>query len=278
MNFWGFVFLAGLVVGGYFWIGAAALAAFFTVGSWPFLGVLALALALIWFAEANEEGGWAVVPFVVFCLFVHFVSQFNLLDWSRENLTYLAWRAGEYLAAGFGYALFRWLLHLNRKTKELDVLAAQFREDNPFDGPMEAADDGIRFKFAEFIKRRYQPDIKARHGYDPSQEGVVPLFGNNKYTFFRWFWWWPFSLVGWAVNDFIREVWDIIKQGLEGAANRLSALVFGNRANFVITNAQATANQREREEAARRGAAGTRRTQRQGGHLVADEGEVPEVS
>lgn len=281
MKFVQYVFLLGLVVGGYFWVGAVTLAAFFAIGSWPFLGILALAVALTWFAEANEEGVWAAVPFAAFCLFVHFVSQFNLWEYSKENLGYLASRGGIYLAAGFVYAIFRWLLHLNRKTRELDVLVAQFRAVIPFDGTLENAGEDIRFRFAEFLKGKYSPDLKGntRYDYEPGVEGVVPQFGHNRFTFFRWFWWWPFSLIGWAVNDLIREIWNVIKQGLEGVANRLSALVFGARANYVLTDAQTRANQRRREEEARRGTGTTARPGRQT-RLVGEVGdeEAPEVS
>jgi hypothetical protein len=238
MGFVSFVVLLGLVIGGYFWIGAATLAAVFAVGSLAFWILLAVAVGVAWYLEESQEDGvLAVFPFVAFCLVIHFISHFNLVAWGKENVQSLCIRVAAYLAIGFVYPLFRWLLHLRKKAGEIDALVRTFRTESRFEGLLEEAPDEVKLKFSEFIRKKYQPNLPgvSAGGYDPVTDGVVPEFGPNKFVMFRWFWWWPFSLLGWFLNDLIRDAWNVIKRGLQHLAEGLSGLVFGRRAEYVLS-------------------------------------------
>jgi len=255
----GWVLAVAVVLGLLWWIGfsvigatiggmLAALAVFFAVGSWPFWFVVVLTLGAIWYLEeSGEDGALAVIPFIAFCLFVHFISRFDLLAWGRENLGWLVWRAAAYLLIGFAYAfVIRWFIHLDRKRKEIDGLEVEFRRQHAFSGPLDQAPAETKFAFTEFIQGRYNADIARNRNYEVAEEGVKPKFSRNTYTLLRWFWWWPFSILGFLLNDLLREAWVRLKRLGQRIADGLSGLVFGRRAGYVLAAAEVAEFKRRR--------------------------------
>jgi hypothetical protein len=238
--------LAGLGYG--LWIGGgfllALLGTFFAFGSPPFWVVLAIAVLAVWIlVEAKENGALAIIPFVLFCVFTQFIAKFDLVGWVLENTGYVTSRAFWYLALGLFYALTRWVLHVRRKADELDNLAVRFRKEHPFDGSLVAASQDIRYAFSEYVEERYNPNIGAARSihYDVGRDGVIPSFGSNKYTVLRWFWWWPVSLVGWMLNDFIREIFSAFKRVLQWCTDGVSKIIFGDRSQYVLSDAESDA-------------------------------------
>ncbi len=258
----------GLWVGGGFVL--ALLGTFFAFGSPPFWVVLAIVVLAIWIlVEGKEDGALALIPFALFCVFTQFIAKFDLIGWVQANTGYVANRAFWYLALGLFYALGRWVLHVRRKAEELDRLAVRFRKDHPFEGSLETASQDIRYAFSEYVDERYNPNIGAAashrySGYDVQKNGVIPSFSANKYTVLRWFWWWPVSLVGWMLNDFIREIFSAFKRMLQWFTDGVSKLIFGQRSKYVLSDAESDAflKARRQEESGRREEEG--RTSRRG--------------
>lgn len=250
----GWVVALFIALGVIYWIiGAAAVAVFFAVGAPAFWLVFAIAVVGAWYlVSAEEDGALAVLPIAAFLAFTHFIARFNLVEWVRLNIQLILQNMAWYLLAAFCYSMFRFLLHLRTKAREIDNLEKAFRREYPFEGSLALADDGVRFRFGEVLHSSYHPYIKPGRSFDPSSDGVVPTFDRNKYTIFRWFWWWPLSLLGWIFNDLIRTIWDVIKQGLRGVIDWMSSAVFGDRAKYTLTGAQYTEMWRRRQEEASR--------------------------
>src|SRR3989344_3931382 len=101
------VAILGAVCYGLWYIGLAAILAFFALGSIPFWIVLVIALIVAWALISNERGDWAIVPIAVFALFVHFIASFDLVDWVKTSWQSVLFYTGVYLVCAVGYAFFR---------------------------------------------------------------------------------------------------------------------------------------------------------------------------
>ena len=257
----GFIVIVLIIGGGIYglWVGGAfilaLLGAFFAFGSLPFWVMVGIAALAIWIlVEAREDGASAVIPFILFCVFTHFIAGFNLVHWVRDNTGYLTSRAFWYLTLGFVYALSRWILHVRRKASELDKHEKQYRHKFPFEGSLDTAPESVRYDFGEYLQGKYFPNI-AKEGYgnhhDVRKDGVIPSFNSNKYTVLRWFWWWPFSLLGWMLNDFLRELFDAFKRVLRWFTDGISQIIFGRRNQYVLSQAAADEFEKKTREAKR---------------------------
>jgi hypothetical protein len=234
----------GLVAAAFAWL-AAALA----VGTVGFYGLLAVCIVAMWWIEATSwEGGdshpaaLALIPFVIWCLIVHFISDLNLVAWVRENWPAAATKVGWYLLVGFLFFVIRWVVHVVQKRDQLDLLEARFRKENNVTVPLNEAPDDVRFRFTEFLRESdYNPDVDETstfESYYPASHGVWPTVRRNWRIILCWIFWWPFEIPRYFFGKLWRDIIRGLREFLANMADWCSKRYFGNRSGYVLDQAK----------------------------------------
>jgi hypothetical protein len=166
-------------------------------------------------------------------LFVQFVSKFSITGWVADNWQNALWWTATYLAIGIIYTIFRWQLHLWRTSRILRKLESAFRKEKKATGALTPLQ---KKRFGEYLAQNsYHVDIEGHRYYSRSGDSIVPTFENNKYVIGRRLWFWPWSMLGWALNDLIRELNELIWKGLRGLMDQMARSTFGEQAGLALS-------------------------------------------
>lgn len=229
----------------------ATLAAFFLVGEMGFWLLLGGSFCCVWYSVSRSRGLGALALVVGTGLIVQFVSKLDIAAWAAANWRYaLAWSAA-YVLIGGVYALFRWQLFCSRKSRELGELESTFRKREGVSGAFSLIQK--RDFYAFLSKSRYRTDIEDGQHFDKDvllDYGVVPTAARNKYAIGRFVWWWPVSALGWFLDDFIRELYELVSRGLSGLMDYMARRVFGDQAALSMTRDELREAEREAEREA----------------------------
>jgi len=208
---------------------------------------------------SNRRGIGALATFAATVAFVQLVSRLDIYHFVLQNTRQvLAWLAC-YFVVGFVHLFARWVVHGYNMVGELDGHKAAFFKHKSLTPDAEFT-DALKREFAKYLKGvSYNPNLDPYRSYSVEKDGLKTTYDLSKDTVGRWIGWWPWCIFGF-LDDYITRFGRIIKENLRGILDYISAKIFGNRGDFVLSPAQnAAAEEVERERAEQEREAAERR-------------------
>jgi hypothetical protein len=164
----------------------------------------------------NEKGFWATVAFLGSLAGLNFLYKLPILDTIKIHPLYTASLVAAYFAIGIGWSFFKWTLFLRKGVIKYNLFKAKFLADNK----SETLTPELAAKLADKIDG---------DSYEARLAGVstkTPQFGDHAGTLTRWATYWPFSMVGFCLNDIVRKAWYHIINGLQDAYQAVAKSMF----------------------------------------------------
>jgi hypothetical protein len=169
----------------------------------------------------NEEGIWATIVAVGSIVGLNALWKLHLLDTIKANPLHTALLVLSYFVIGICWSLFKWYLFLHKETNKYEDAKAEFLQH-----------ENATALTGELAARLF--DKLTEHNKYQSEDSkdkinaAAPLFRNHKGTLTRWATYWPFSMVGFALNDVVRKSWKYIVELFQNVYQRISNHMFRN--------------------------------------------------
>jgi hypothetical protein len=200
----------------------AALLAVGSIGFWLFsIVVLVVITALV----ENDEGVWATLVAIGTVAALQFLAKVPLLAFVKIHPLGTALAALGYFAAGASWSVFKWYVFLHKSNGKYEEAKAEFvgseaktrgvpATNLPWTGELAAK---LLDKLEEYNKYKSETE---------KINSVPPQARNHKSTLTRWATYWPFSMIGFALNDVVRRAWRYVIDLLQSTYQRISNHVF----------------------------------------------------
>jgi hypothetical protein len=192
-------FLAGLFAGGIF--------------LWSFLVAITILLCVL---VEKDEGVWATVVFIGTVLSLNFLSKVPILDYIKTNPLRTVELIAAYFAIGVAWTLIKWYFFVHRQVVKYNEFKRQFLKENN----AAALTPELAAKLADQLSSRGS----YRNGLGISATAPDPA--DHKGDLTRWGTYWPFSMVGTALNDVVRRAWEYVYEMLQTTYARISKAIF----------------------------------------------------
>jgi len=192
----------------------------FFVELFAFGGLAFWLLALVVFGiitalVENEKGFWATVTFLGSLAALNFLYKLPILTAIKLHPLYTAELVAAYFAIGIGWSFFKWTLFVRKFTLKYNEYKAKFLAANDAKELTPELASELADSLADSYEARSQNiTVKA------------PQFTEYAGKLTRWATYWPFSMVGFALNDIVRKAWYHIIHSLQGAYQAISDRLF----------------------------------------------------
>lgn len=167
------------------------------------LDTAVLVIVVITALIENESGAWATLLSIAVVVVASIIFKFSILAAIKLHpglfLTYIA----GYLVIGIAWSLAKWYLFLRKKLVEYRTDKALFMKKI-----------GVTFLSPE-------ENSKFMTGYYE-----IPTAANHKSDLIRWVSYWPFSVLGTLLHDFVYNLYEHIYGYLQGTYQRISDMMF----------------------------------------------------
>lgn len=190
----------------------AGLLAFGTLWFWLLSFVIFVAITAL---VENDEGVWATIVFIGTVLSLNFLSKIPILDYIKTNPLHTLAYVGIYFAVGIVWTLIKWYFFVHNKSVKYAAFRAKFLKDNK----VTELTPELSVRLQELVKSDY--DLR-----NNGVTGSAPDPAEHKSDLTRWGTYWPFSMVGTALNDIIRKAWDYVYEMLQTTYARMSKAIF----------------------------------------------------
>src|SRR5271170_4062604 len=194
----------------------AALLVFGSLGFWIFSFLVFVAITAL---VENDEGFWATVVAIGTVCSLQFLSHIPLLTAIKAHPGTTALYLLGYFVAGAAWSIFKWYIFLTKARIKYESAKADFLEEysaKELTGELAA-------KFMDLLA--------SNHSYSDDDHAISatpPEARKHKSNLTRWATYWPFSMVGFALNDVVRKAWNYIYDLLQSTYQRISNHVFRN--------------------------------------------------
>lgn len=189
-----------------------------------FVAFCVLFVGLALFNAAYDSLLWLLVCFALFLCVTQFGFQYDVLAFVKANLGIIVLALGVYLLLGVAWAFFKWRKLVKSKVTERNTNADAFIKALA-DSKYELSNDDF-MKVAgwdSFVRQEVLKDLDAAARSDNAcirdlakvytrHFTVVnqPVISSYKDRFISWFLFWPFSVVVFLLDDFVRELCESI--------------------------------------------------------------------
>lgn len=189
-----------------------ALLTIFAFGTLWFWATIAVVFFIITVLVERESGVLATIWAILLVLGLNYAGKSALFFAVRLHPGHAALAVLVYFAFGIVWSFIKWYFYLRKKVVEYEIRKAAFlKECNATQ--MTAS---LAFHFGEV------------HRYD--KIGQVPVAREHKGDILRWSTYWPFSMLGTILNDFVRNLWNHIYEALHNLYQGISNRIFADAA------------------------------------------------
>jgi hypothetical protein len=201
------------------------LAELFALGGIAFW-LLALAVGtLITVLVEKEEGVWATVVAIASILGLDFVYKLPLLSFVKANPGHVAVLVGSYFGIGIVWSLvIKWLIYLHKRNFAYEDFKAAFLTKN---NAKELTGE---------LAAKLMEELESHNRYvsDENEKVITGILVRDHIGMLtRWATYWPFSMIGTALNDVVRKSWTYIIRLLQSTYQRMANYVFRKAAADV---------------------------------------------
>lgn len=184
-----------------------------------FLEVIAVFILLCVLVE-KDEGFWATAVFIGTVLSLNFLSKVPILDYVRENKLHTVELIAAYFAIGVAWTLIKWYFYVHNKIVAYNDYKRNFLKEN------NAAE------LTPALAAKLNDELTSgatSYNYSKIRAGIsatAPDPADHKGDLTRWGTYWPFSMVGTALNDVVRRAWEYVYERLQTTYHRMSKAIF----------------------------------------------------
>jgi hypothetical protein len=218
------------------------LEALFALWTIPFFILFLLDFVIITALVENESGLWATVVAIASIFGLNYFWKVPVLKLIHDNPLRTAELVGIYFLAGAAWSVFKWWTFLHKGSKAYDDFKADFLTKNNAKALTPELSVQLEADLIEF--NRFKDVDKSVHSVPPSAREF-------KGDLTRWATYWPFSMVGFALNDVVRKAWNYIYDLLQSTYQRISNYMFRG----AVADREMAANYRAQQELAKKAAA-----------------------
>lgn len=210
---------------------------------WLWLALFVVA-ALVTVLVESEKGFWATVTLIATVIAFQFGLKFPIFGSIAAHPWKTAGGVGIYFAAGICWGVFKWFLFLNKKSAHYNEIRQMFLEEK---GVTELT-PALALELAQSLESGR--GVIGNHFINTNGVSAEPPPAReHKGDIMRWMSYWPFSIVGTILNDFVRKAWTHIYNFMVGTYDRISTYVFRNYAGDVALAKQGLAVEKAAKEA-----------------------------
>jgi energy-coupling factor transporter transmembrane protein EcfT len=207
--------LAGLMAGGTIWF-------------WLLVAAVFIAVTVL---VESECGGWATLTLIVTGSLGYFVFGGQRLP--LKQVVVHPWYAlgwiGIYFVLGVVWGLFKWFVYVHKRLGLYREARDLFLKDS---GAAE---------LTPLLAVSLMKDLASRYAYGEPISAAPPRASQHKGDIIRWMSYWPFSVIGTVLNDFVRKAWNHIYNFTVQTYDRIAAHVFRKYAGDVAMAKQGEA-------------------------------------
>ena len=156
-------------------------------------------IALLFILVINECETAATASLFIFGLIVHFFTKLNVLQFFRENGTFILELAAIYIGAGLAWSVAKWYFFVRDKRAEYDAIVEEFKKGD---------------------KKDFKWQVERRVGEIP------PRAVRHKREIVSWISYWPISVVWTLLDDFLKKLFHRIYDLFAGVFQRISNAQF----------------------------------------------------
>ena len=201
------------------------LLAFGTAAFWGFWVTLFVVLCVLVGLTENEKWGYASGIIVVGFIFLAQMHIFNIVHYANTHLANLIWFVVKYIGIGVIWGLFKWVRFVYRKKGQYkSVLNSFLKEQNATE-----LNDELRFKWNTKLNG---------YGQYISISAIPPVASENKEKIINWMAFWPFSMLGTLLNDFLTEVWNAIYDSIGGTYDKIARAIYKDVSGDILSKDQ----------------------------------------
>ena len=213
------------------WI--AALVAFGSI--WFWLVMLAVFCGVAALVE-NEEGWWATLVMVMTAVSLNWAWKVPIIKTCIIHPWKAAFWVVVYFVAGAIWGLFKWWLYAHKQ------LAAykEFRDEFMKEENVTELTPALALKLKNKAVLHYPLSVL---------RAIPPVVNQHKGDITRWMTYWPFSVVGTLLNDFVRKAWSYIYEFMANTYDRISKYVFRKYESDVLLAQQGAAEEEAKRQA-----------------------------
>jgi hypothetical protein len=211
------------------------LAALFAFGTLWFWLLLFIDFVIITALVENESGTWATIVAIGSILGLNYLLKLPILKTIHDNPLHTAELIALYFLLGAGWSIFKWWTFLHKGSKAYDDFKADFLTKNNAKALTPQLSVELEAALIEF--NRFKDADKSVHSVPPSARQF-------KGDLTRWATYWPFSMVGFALNDVVRKAWNYVYDLLQSTYQRISNYMFRG----AVADREMAANYRAQQE------------------------------
>lgn len=193
-----FEFLAGVFAGAL---------AFGSIWVWVLLLLAGISITVL---VESDAGLWATIALLGTLATLNFYFHMPILDGVKQHPVQLLKWVIAYIVLGAGWGVVKWFLYVRKCLRRY----CQVRDEQLAILGKKSIADVDRLT-----------DFRSHLGWR-GVSAEPPLASAHKQDLTRWMAYWPFSIVGTILNDFIRRIWHNIYEHLAKTYDRISVYVF----------------------------------------------------
>lgn len=182
----------------------------FAIGTFWFWLLLFIDFVVITALVEHEEGVWATVVAIGSIIGLNYLWKLPIVGTIRANPGHAAILVLAYFAIGVAWTLVKWYFFVKNKMFAYNNFKRAFLKDH------NAAT--LTPELASLMADRLErSNIASATAPDPA---------DHKGDLTRWGTYWPFSMVGTALNDIVCKAWDYVYEMLQTTYHRMSKAIF----------------------------------------------------
>ena len=182
--------------------------ALFALWSLPFWLVLIAAAIVLTVAVENEKSFISILTLAGTLAFLQFVSGVPVIHFIFSHPTAIALYALLFLAVGVGWAVAKWYFYLRKTLARYKETKAEYLESRGAQTEHDLTDSdkqSLKYRVAGL----FNPEVS-----------------DHKSDIIFWMSYWPFSMLGTLLNDFVRKIYNHLYTELSGLLQRMSDNMF----------------------------------------------------
>lgn len=190
-----------------------ALVTMFAIGTLWFWVLLFVAFVIVTIEVESDNGFWATVTLAFTAALLNFGFKVPIINSIHLHPgKFLMWVV-IYVLVGAGWSLVKWILFVHKKRNIYEEYKATFLEEHKATELTPELALELRTKLNQ-----------TKSWSEVSQE--TPSAVQNKSNITRWMTYWPFSMVGFALNDVVRKIFNHIYGYLRKTYEKIAIKMF----------------------------------------------------
>lgn len=192
----------------------------FALGTFWFWFLLFIDFVVITALVENDNGVWATIVAVGSVLGLNYLWKLPIVAVVKANPAHTALLVLAYFAIGVAWTLVKWYFYVHNRVVEYNDYKRDFLKEKKAD----ALTPELAAELSDRLENGHTSTWRSAFGGTISAEPPDPA--KHKADLTRWGTYWPFSMVGTALNDIVRKAWEYVYEMLQTTYQRMAKAIF----------------------------------------------------